>query len=233
VFGRDFSADTIDDPQLDGQGKVATTLAGVCVEIDDLRGPIFAVVAGKNGQVNFGYPVETAPGWHAVRVVRGCGTAQEMRSEPQFVLVEARAPQFFNFTNQLDGINPIAAVNETQGILAGPADLFGGQVQIGPAKPGDYVTAYPTGLGATNPPLTTGQIPGGIFSATGQVEVRLGDRVIPPGDIIYTGAAPCCAGLDQVTFRVPTDMPPGEHQLIITIDGVVSPQGPFLLVGLP
>jgi uncharacterized protein (TIGR03437 family) len=233
VFGRDFSADTVLDPELDGQGKVGTNLAGVCVEIDSTRGPVFAVVSGKNGQVNFGYPVETSPGWHAVRVVKGCGTPQEVKSEPQFVLVAARSPQFFNFVNQVDGVKPLAAVNETQGILAGPADLFGGQVEIAPAKPGDFVTVYPTGFGATEPPLMTGQIPGGIFSTTGQVEVRLGGRVIPPGDIVYAGAAPCCAGLDQLTFRVPADMPPGQHELIITIDGVASPQGPFLVVGQP
>jgi hypothetical protein len=77
VFGRDFSADTVLDPELDGQGKVGTNLAGVCVEIDSTRGPVFAVVSGKNGQVNFGYPVETSPGWHAVRGVMGCGTPQE------------------------------------------------------------------------------------------------------------------------------------------------------------
>jgi uncharacterized protein (TIGR03437 family) len=69
------------------------------------------------------------------------------------------------------------------------------------AHPGEYLTLWGTGLGAISgsdankPP--TGNIP-----ASNPIVYVGGDKVAP----IYHGRSPCCGGVDQVIFAVPTNV---------------------------
>ena len=233
VFGTGFSTQTVLVPELDANGDVSTNLANTCVEIAGLRGAVFAVLST---QINFMVPPGVPLGWRRVVVIRGCGTANEVRSEPQYVEIKPVVPAFFNFVNNVDGVNPIAAVDNATGFLIGPSGLFGLSGELGqnfvttPAQPGQIIVVFPTGLGSTNPALANGQIPGAAFPITGSSSLTLGGVMVPPEDIFYVGAAPCCAGLDQVTFRVPAGLAAGNHQLVLTVDGVSSPVGPFIAV---
>jgi uncharacterized protein (TIGR03437 family) len=78
-----------------------------------------------------------------------------------------------------------------------------------PARPGDFVVVYATGMGRTLPELPSGQL-----AATASPIARYPDfRVflngvpIPPERMIYAGLTPGTAGLYQVNFRLPEDAP--------------------------
>ena len=107
------------------------------------------------------------------------------------------------------------AIHQDQVNTVGPADLIPGVTT--PAAPGEYIILYGTGFGATDPPLTAGQIPTSAYPdgrltrlASTDVRVAFGDIEVAPTDIFYIGGAPCCAGLYQLTVKVPDNAPNGE-----------------------
>jgi uncharacterized protein (TIGR03437 family) len=228
LYGRNFSSQTVIQPELDGNGLLTTNLGNTCVEVGGIRAAMIHVLPT---QINFQVPVNAPAGWVRVFVIRNCGTAEEVRSEPLFVEIAPVQPAFFNFVNNLSGENPIAGINETQTtdpfapVYVGPADL--GPAFL-PANTGDILSVYLTGAGATMAPLATGQIPGGLFPVAGEYSLTLGGVEVT--EIFYLGAAPDFAGGEQLQFAVPEGVPPGNHQLILTVDGVSTPIGPFIAV---
>ena len=193
------------------------------MEIDGEPAPLFFV---SSGQINV-QARERGAGAASAVVVRACGTAQETRSAPETVSVSPRLPAWFVFGGDVSGVNPIAA-------------LHGGGPEIvsnnSPAAPGEAVSLFATGLGLTTPRLSPGEIPqltapGALFPVAGQATVRIGGQALAPQDVLYVGAAPCCAGLYQVVVRVPPDAAEGSVPVEIAVDGVASLPGPFLPVG--
>ena len=53
------------------------------------------------------------------------------------------------------------------------------------------------------------------------------------GTSFNVGTSICCAGLYQAVVRVPDSLLPGDHEVVITVDGISSPMGPFITVGQP
>ena len=64
----------------------------------------------------------------------------------------------------------------------------------------------------------------------GEISFTFGGIAVPPWDVSYAGAAPCCAGLYQFTVRVPVVVPDGHIPVIATVQGVATPAGPYLTV---
>ncbi len=87
-----------------------------------------------------------------------------------------------------------------------------------PARPGQIISIFCTGLGQTNPPIRDGQQASGLNPATGNVSVTVGGR---SATIQYAGLAPNFAGLYQVNVTVP-DLAAGTHNLTVTVNGVAS-----------
>jgi len=67
-----------------------------------------------------------------------------------------------------------------------------------PARPGQLVTLWGTGLGFAPGDEAAGPIPGSL--QTPGLQVSLGGR---PAKIIYSGRSGCCAGMDEIIFEVP------------------------------
>ena len=235
VYGKDFVPEgtSILSPELDENNRIQNKVFNTCVTVNGQWAPLYAILPG---QINFQVPHDTGLGAAEVRVVRDCNSEQEQASNAVNVTVVDAAPAFFNFTNALDGNNPIAALRQdgqNYSILA-PEGMFAGG---GPAAPGQIVHLYATGLGKTDPPLETGAIPQNEVP-NGQAEVvnragvriRVGGVDVPASDIAYVGAAPCCAGLYQVSFKVPETLPDGNHKVVLTVNGVSSPEGPYIAV---
>jgi uncharacterized protein (TIGR03437 family) len=90
-----------------------------------------------------------------------------------------------------------------------------------PASPGSYVLMFATGQGALNPPVEAGQAAGAqpLSHAVHPVTATIGGRQVT---VQFAGAAPGYAGLLQVNLLVPDDMPPGEHEVVLTVNGVSS-----------
>lgn len=68
-----------------------------------------------------------------------------------------------------------------------------------PARPGQTVILWGTGLGPVSGDEAAAPLPGNLKD-THNVEVFVGNR---PANVIYAGRSGCCAGLDQVVFEVP------------------------------
>ncbi len=229
VFGQGFAPQGTrsSSPQLDAAGRVAANLAATCLEIDGKRAPLFLV---STDQINAQVPHDVTPGQAQVVAIRGCGTKNEQRSPAETVAVAAVSPAFFNFINNPEGRNPIVAVHGGGDSLAGAPGTLPG-AEFTPAEAGEYVTLYGTGFGATSPRLQSGEIPGRQASLENEVSFSFGGIAVPPGDITYAGAAPCCAGLYQFSVRIPSGVPSeGDVPVIATVQGVSTPTGPFLAV---
>ena len=228
VFGQDFAPQgtlaTI--PTLNPAGRVAANLAATCLEIDGERVPLFYVAPT---QINVQVPHYLTPRTARLNVIRGCGTANEQRSEAASATVAAVSPAFFNFVSNPDGRNPVVALHGDGPDLAGPPGAVAGAA-LTPAAPGEIVTLFGTGFGPTKPPLATGEIPGAAANLANAVSFSVGGIAVPPEDILYAGAAPCCAGLYQFAVRLPDDLPDGNVAVTAAVQGFPTPTGPFLAI---
>ena len=235
IFGQEFAPEGTFaiQPEFDANGGIATNLADTCVEIDGERSPLFAVLPGQiNGQASH----LLQPGQAAVEVIRSCGTSDEQRSPVATVMLGATSPAFFNFVNNADGNNPIATLHGGGPNRVGEPGLIPG-VAFTPAQPDEFVSFFGTGFGQTDPALESGQIPSqalpdsqGLANLIGDVAFTIAGIAVPPADVFYAGAAPCCAGLFQFVVRVPPNAPDGDLAVTATVDGVSTPNGPFITV---
>ncbi len=137
IFGTNFApAGTATQAGL-VNGQLPTNVAGVCVEFGTVRAPIFAVYPS---QINVQVPAVT-PGNIPVQVITDCDTPQAVASPPVSVAAQATAPEFFYFTTNASGANPIAAINAVTGGYIGAPGLISGAT-FTPAKSGDYLTLF-------------------------------------------------------------------------------------------
>ena len=207
-------------------GNLSTELGGVCVLVGGTKTPILAVTPN---QVNFQVPQGASSGSVPVQVVTGCGTANPQQSSPVTVTAQSASPEFFYFTQGSGGKNPIAAVDATTGINVGTPGLLASGT-FAPAKAGDIVTLYATGLGATNPGVATGQLPTAAASISGSLQVTVGSTTLAASDVLYAGVAPGAAGLYQLNIHLPSTVASGSQAVQITVNGIASPGGGFITV---
>jgi uncharacterized protein (TIGR03437 family) len=207
-------------------GRIPTNLLGVCVRVGDTPAPIFFIVPS---QINFQVPQVPASGTVEVRVVTGCGTANEVRSAPEVVSVQSAAPEFFCFQLIANGMNPVAGYNGVTYVLVGAPGLLPGAT-FAPARPGDFLTLFLTGLGATSPAFAPGVLPDTIAWITGTIQVTIGGVILAPADIGYAGVTPTSAGLYQLNIRVPDSVQSGNQPIVVSVNGIASPAGAYLAV---
>jgi uncharacterized protein (TIGR03437 family) len=140
------------------------------------------------GQINLEVPSSLAPGTHPLTVWHAGS-----ESQPFNLTVASVAPQIFSLSQ--DGTGQGAILIASTGIIAGP--------QGRPARPGEIIEIYCTGLGASAQP----------------VEVLIGGL---QASVLFSGAAPGFAGLNQVNARVPAVQPALSVPVRITIAGAPS-----------
>ncbi len=207
-----------------GSGTFPTTLACIAVEIAGVRVPVTYV---QQDQINVQAPTLTSTGPVTVVVFANPGKPNELRSDTATVPLQQPAPSFFTF----GATKSIAAQFAGKAdVVANPAVVPGGQ----PAKPGDIVTLYGTGFGATNPALQAGQIASGLARLTDTVTVSIGGTLLGPDDISYAGLSPqSISGLYQFNVRIPAGVPDGDAPVIVTIKGVTTQAGATIPVKRP
>ncbi|MEK7753992.1 MAG: hypothetical protein AAB654_18865, partial [Acidobacteriota bacterium] len=150
-------------------GALPTRFQGVCVRVGGAVAPVIHVYPG---QVSFQAPNLSASPSVGVQVILNCGEG-EVRSNIENVEMRVASPEFLFFVQNADGRNPVAAVNAVTGIYVGPSGLIAGGNFV-PAKPGDYVTIFGSGFGATNPLFFTGDLADRSAPVTALVSVPLG-----------------------------------------------------------
>jgi uncharacterized protein (TIGR03437 family) len=208
-------------------GQVPTQLAGICVEINSERAPIFLV---SPNQLNVQVPNVPQTGTVSVQVIGNCGRAGEQRSAAASVVAQAATPEFFFFTQSASGQNPIAAVNNVTGAYVGTPNLIAGGSFV-PAQPGDILTLFMTGLGATTPANGPGVLPPSTANVNAAVSVSLGGFELRSTDILYAGVTPFYAGLYQVDIRIPQNAPTGHVPVSVGIGAFSTPAGGFITIG--
>jgi uncharacterized protein (TIGR03437 family) len=92
-----------------------------------------------------------------------------------------------------------------------------------PARRGEYLALYATGLGLTTPMAETGA-PGAseepLNRTVADTLLTLGNRMLTA---TYSGLAPGLVGVSQVNFQVPPELTPGRSRLVLLVGGVAAP----------
>lgn len=227
--GSGFTQATASIPgQIDESGKVSAILDGTCLEVNLIRSPIIQLDASE---VTFQIPTDAGLGAASAKVIRGCDTPEAMSSNSAMFQIEAVKPVFFQFSDDPAGISALHA----DLTLVGESGALEGRTTR-PASPGkDFVTLFGTGFGPTVPESQTGEIitEPRRLAATAMLRPMLGELEVPSENIAYAGAAPNFAGVYQLTFLVPENVPAGEHAMSVLLDGVASAAGPRLWVAEP
>jgi uncharacterized protein (TIGR03437 family) len=190
-------------------------LGCIAVEVNGQRTPITYV---QTDQINFQGPVVSGP--VNVMVVSNAGKPNELRSNVASVTVLPVAPAFFTFKTS----NSIAAqFANTPDIVANPAVVPGAR----PARPGDIVTLYGTGFGATDPPVAVGALATGISNVTTTpLTVTIGGVTLASSDVFYAGLSPgSIGGLYQLNVRIPPTAPDGDIPVVVSVAGIPSQSG--------
>ncbi|HEY1340496.1 MAG TPA: IPT/TIG domain-containing protein, partial [Bryobacteraceae bacterium] len=100
---------------------------------------------------------------------------------------------------------------------AAKAGTFQGATTI-PAKPGEVIILWGTGMGPTQPAAPAGvQVSGGPYSTTSMPAVSLN---LVPTTVYGAALAPGYAGLYQLAFQIPADWQDGDYPITGTIGGV-------------
>lgn len=175
--------------------------------------PGYVQIATPN-QINAQIPFEVSPGATNLTV-----TVSGSTSAPLLITLTATAPAFFTLDASGNGTAVATTTGSSVAQLTSPA----------PGKPGDTVSVYLAGLGATNPPTPTGLAPQVAASPVATPTLTVGGK---PATIVAAAVSPGFAGLYQVAFKIP-DGVQGSAPLVLTSNGVttssVDPKNPVTL----
>jgi uncharacterized protein (TIGR03437 family) len=202
------------DDQIVG-GRLPTSLGGVSVTVNDKPAYIYYV---SPTQINFVSPDDRAPG-EVTLVVTNNGK----RSAGVKARLEQFSPAIFQvgLTKKYAIATTPAYVRYGNPALPGPA--------LTPAKPGDIIILWCTGLGPTNPAIREGFRPPGGSPITNTATVWVDGERIQPGNFI--GAAISGdAALYQVAFYLPERTRDGDIPVKISVGDHFSQDRLFLYV---
>jgi uncharacterized protein (TIGR03437 family) len=173
------------------------SLGGVSVQIGNENAPLY--YAGPN-QINAQVPFASVPGNHLPIVV----TSNGRLSAPQSYLITPVQPSLF----QNDGS---AAALDGRSRFITPQN---------PARIGDTLQLFATGLGLTDPAVATGAAAPASTTVLDDVSVRIGGVEVP---VVYQGLAPGFVGLYQVNVVLTPNLTAGDDvAVVIRQNGIPS-----------
>jgi uncharacterized protein (TIGR03437 family) len=193
IFGSDLAAGPISAAVT----PLPTTLGQTKVLINGAAVPLYYVSSGQIvAQVPFTAPLGSA----SVQV-----TTAGLSSAVQMVNVAAVDPGIF-VTDQ----------NNTGAIF--DATTFTEITTASPAKDGEIVAIYATGLGVVSGTAKSGE-PASVMSTIDKTSVSIGGK---NAVVDYSGLAPGFVGVYQVNVTVPAGVPAGKQSVQIVIGGISS-----------
>jgi uncharacterized protein (TIGR03437 family) len=195
IYGSNLGA----SPAIPSTLPLPTKLNGTQVIIGGIPAPLYFVSAG---QIDAQLPIELTPGNNYQVIVNANGAL----STPNTVQISAATPGASAFpSGQIVAQHPdFSLVTETS-----------------PAKPGEYLVIYLSGLGQTNDNVTDGSASPSSPLASPLVTptLMLNGTSIP---IYFTGLTPGYVGLYQMNFQVPLGTPNGDTPLVVIQNGVAG-----------
>ncbi len=215
VFGKRFTpaTDTYGPDNVAASVPWGTQLFSARVLVDGTPAPIqFAFTASVNSasQINLQLPYSLAVGPHTLAVQRLSSTGSpEATSTPVSFTVKAISPTYFG-----NDALPIYLQNITQD-PAGATFVS----QDKPMHPNDVITVYATGLGATNPAVSAGNVSAQTAFVTAPMSVffstQRGTTQILGAQFFGAALSPQFPGLYQLSFRVPFNAVPAADGTIV------------------
>lgn len=208
IFGRKLGPAEALQLELGEDGRVTSELGGVEVVFDEFAAPLLYV---HRDQINAVVPF-------------GLEGRESIRMQ---VLRDGSRSASFDLplgSQSVPGIFTLNASGEGQGAILnqdGTVNSAGN-----PAHPGEIIAIYATGSGPLLPPGVDGEIaPLSLPLPKPALAVRVTISGLS-ADVLYAGAAPgLVSGVLQVNARMPSDLPPfdGELSMTLWIGDVVSP----------
>jgi uncharacterized protein (TIGR03437 family) len=167
------------------------------------------------GQINFLLPDSLEPGPVFIRVSREGTAGPEVR-----IVLQETAPALFPWG---EGLAIALHVEGELRPLITPDH---------PARPGEAVELYATGLGRAALVLKDGEvpaippftIPGLTLKKRADLRVLVAGQPLDPARIIYAGLTPGCAALYQINFFLPENAP-SDPEIRIAIGERISLEG--------
>ncbi len=209
IFGTNLGATT--RSWTDGDflnGSIPFSLDGVSVILNLFGAPRLAYVGYVSPtQVNFLLPSDLFSTSMTIQIRNPAGKTIAIP-----LTVQVTAPQLFT----LDGKN-VAGIH-ANGTLLGKAGLLS-SVTTAPAAPGETVSVYATGLGATSPALIPGQVPTDAVRVATLPTVTIGGTA---ATVVSATVVPGSPGLYQINVQVPTDAVNGDLPLIARMGTATS-----------
>jgi uncharacterized protein (TIGR03437 family) len=192
IFGQGLSLSTV----AADLSSLPLSLDTVSVTAGGIPAPLFYV---SPGQVGFQAPWNLPVGAADIVV-----TAFGIALPPVRTTIALAAPAIFNSGGQAFAVN-------LDGTLATASH---------PARPGDYLVIFATGLGAVMPAIADGAAaPDGLRNTAVVPQVLIGGI---PAPVSFSGLSPQFAGVNQINAIVPAGVA-GTVQVQIVSGGVISP----------
>ncbi|MGD0772912.1 MAG: CARDB domain-containing protein [Candidatus Solibacter sp.] len=188
--------------------SLPTALDGVSVTVNGKKAYVYYI---SPSQINAVAPGDTTVGIVSVQVTTSNGQSNVLS-----VAKAAASPGIFTYSNSHYAIATVAS-----GFI-GPAGYLAPSTR--PAVPGEIMTFWVTGLGATTPPYPEGQIPQAAPLAS-DIQVTIGGAA---ATVQYAGING--PGLYQINLYVPS-LPSGDAAVAITLNGIQSAPQVFIPVG--
>jgi uncharacterized protein (TIGR03437 family) len=136
------------------------------------------------------------------------------------VLLRMYAPGFFLFDEKhVIGVHP-------DGAYVAAAGAFAQEVPHRPARSGDTILLFATGLGPTTPQFPAGQL---VTGAAPLADLSLLKVTIGGVDAEVAFAGMVGVGLYQLNLVIPA-LPNDDHEVVATMNGIRSPSGKLLTV---
>jgi uncharacterized protein (TIGR03437 family) len=191
-----------------GGGTLPTVLpgTGVRVLINNIPANIYYV---SPTQVNLLVPTSLSPGPAMLQLV-----VDSLAGPAVPIMLGSAAPSLF----QLDATTVLGVHLNGSTITA-----------AAPAKSGEVVVLFASGLGPTNPAAIPNQIPEIAESVTpmSSFSMLINGAAVNPQLILYAGVVPTFGGLFQINVQLPAGLP-ANPQIQIGYAGTFSPVGRVL-----
>ncbi|MBI2817904.1 MAG: TIGR03118 family protein [Acidobacteria bacterium] len=137
-------------------------------------------------------------------------TVNGFTSAPRTISLEPFAPGIFTLTQDGRGAGAITH-NDAEGTVISASS---------PASPGETIVIYATGLGQVTPAVPTGALPAGQTTTVTTPTVTI-DGI--NAQVVFSGLAGCCVGLNQINVVVPQNVRAGTNaNLVLSIGGKQS-----------
>jgi uncharacterized protein (TIGR03437 family) len=181
---------------------------GVRVIVGNIFANIYYV---SPGQVNILIPTSLAPGPVTLQLVR-----DGLAGPPIPIMLGAAAPALF----QLDATTVLATHLDYTKVTTSS-----------PARGGEVVVLYASGLGPTDPATIANQIPqrAAPIAPITSFSVLVNGSPVDPQKILYAGVVPGFAGLFQINVQLP-DNTPANPEIRVGYANTMSPGGRVLPV---